>query len=67
MWETSNRGLYEFGVLGPLLSAIPSLYDRKKSFVCKAGSKSDQVLVLVVLWQGCPLSLDLFTVFMDSF
>uniref|UniRef100_A0AAV2JL93 ribonuclease H n=1 Tax=Knipowitschia caucasica TaxID=637954 RepID=A0AAV2JL93_KNICA len=57
--------LREYGVGGPLLRAIRSLYDRSQSCVRIAGSKSDLFPVNVGLRQGCPLSPVLFTVFMD--
>uniref|UniRef100_A0AAV2LL43 Reverse transcriptase domain-containing protein n=1 Tax=Knipowitschia caucasica TaxID=637954 RepID=A0AAV2LL43_KNICA len=53
--------LREYGVGGPLLRAIRSLYD----CVRIAGSKSDLFPVNVGLRQACPLSPVLFTVFMD--
>ncbi len=49
------------GVWGPGLS----LYDRSRSLVRIAGSKSDLFPVHVGLWQGCPLSPVLFIIFMD--
>ncbi|KAI3364112.1 hypothetical protein L3Q82_010940 [Scortum barcoo] len=56
---------YEYGVRGPLLRAVRSLYDRSRSLVRIAGSKSDLFPVHVGLRQGCPLSLVLFIIFMD--
>ncbi|KAI3375494.1 hypothetical protein L3Q82_003824 [Scortum barcoo] len=55
----------EYGVRGPLLRAVRSLYDRSRSLVCIAGSKSDLFPVHVGLRQGCPLSPVLFIIFMD--
>ncbi|KAI3364575.1 hypothetical protein L3Q82_011365 [Scortum barcoo] len=57
--------LREYGVRGPLLRAVRSLYDRSRSLVRIAGSKSDLFPVHVGLWQGCPLSPVLFIIFMD--
>ncbi len=59
------RVLREYGVRGPLLRAVRSLYDRSRSLVCIAGSKSDLFPVHVGLRQGCPLSPVLFIIFMD--
>ncbi|KAJ0002649.1 hypothetical protein NQD34_007798 [Periophthalmus magnuspinnatus] len=58
--------LREHGVRGPLLRAVRSLYDRSRSSVHIAGSKSDLFPVHVGLRQGCPLSPDLFIIFMDK-
>lgn len=57
--------LWEYGVRGPLLRAVRSLYDQSRSLVCIAGSKSDLFPVRVGLRQGCPLSTVLFIIFMD--
>ncbi|KAI3372000.1 hypothetical protein L3Q82_006867 [Scortum barcoo] len=57
--------LREYGVWGPLLRAVRSLYDRSRSLVCIAGSKSDLFPVHVGLRQGCLLSPVLFIIFMD--
>ena len=51
--------------LGPLLRAVRSLYNRSRSLVCIAGSKSDLFPVHVGLRQCCPLSPILFIIFMD--
>ena len=59
------RVLREYGVGGSLLRAVRSLYDRSKSLVRIAGSKSDLFPVHVGLRQGCPLSPVLFIIFMD--
>uniref|UniRef100_A0A6Q2ZFL9 ribonuclease H n=1 Tax=Esox lucius TaxID=8010 RepID=A0A6Q2ZFL9_ESOLU len=59
------RVLREYGVLGPLLIAVRSLYDRSRSLVRIAGSKSDLFPVHVGLRQGCPLSPVLFVIYMD--
>ncbi len=59
------RVLWEYGVRGPLLRAVRSLYDRSRSLVRIAGSKSDLFPVHVGLRQGCPLSPVLFIIFMD--
>uniref|UniRef100_A0A671XIN0 Reverse transcriptase domain-containing protein n=1 Tax=Sparus aurata TaxID=8175 RepID=A0A671XIN0_SPAAU len=61
LWEA----LREYGVGGPLLRAVRSLYDRSRSLVRIAGSKSDLFPVHVGLRQGCPLSPVLFIIFMD--
>ncbi len=59
------RVLREYGVRGPLLRAVRSLYDRSRSLVRIGGSKSDLFPVHVGLHQGCPLSPVLFLIFMD--
>ncbi|KAI3376670.1 hypothetical protein L3Q82_017090 [Scortum barcoo] len=46
--------LDEYGVRGPLLRAVRSLYDRSRSLVRIAGSKSDLFPVHVGLRQGLP-------------
>ena len=61
LWEV----LREYGVGGPLLRAVRSLYERSRSLVRIAGSKSDLFPVHVGLRQGCPLSPVLFIIFMD--
>ncbi|KAK3518362.1 hypothetical protein QTP86_018292, partial [Hemibagrus guttatus] len=61
LWEV----LWEYGVCGPLLRAVRSLYNRSRSLVCIASCKSDLFPVHVGLQQGCPLSPILFIVFMD--
>ncbi|KAK3563034.1 hypothetical protein QTP86_014091, partial [Hemibagrus guttatus] len=61
LWEV----LWEYGVRGPLLRAVRSLYNRSRSLVRIASCKSDLFPVHVGLRQGCPLSLVLFIVFMD--
>ncbi|KAJ0019143.1 hypothetical protein NQD34_006712 [Periophthalmus magnuspinnatus] len=55
------------GVRGPGLfaKAVRSLYDRSRSCVRIASSKSDLFPVHVGLRQGCPLSPVLFIIFMD--
>jgi len=62
-WGTLWGLLQEYGVMGPLLQAIQSLYNCNESCVCILGSKSDSVDV--GLHQGCPLSPILFVIFMD--
>uniref|UniRef100_A0A8C6K8L9 Reverse transcriptase domain-containing protein n=1 Tax=Nothobranchius furzeri TaxID=105023 RepID=A0A8C6K8L9_NOTFU len=57
--------LREYGVPGPLIRAVRSLYDRCQSLVRIAGSKSGSFPVRVGLRQGCPLSQILFITFMD--
>ncbi|KAK3544651.1 hypothetical protein QTP86_022466 [Hemibagrus guttatus] len=57
--------LWEYGVHGPLLRAVRSLYNRSMSLVRIASCKSDLFPVHVGLRQGCPLSPVLFIVFMD--
>ncbi len=59
------RVLWEYGVRGPLLRAVRSLYDGSRSLVRIAGSKSDLFPVHVGLRQGCPLLPVLFIIFMD--
>ncbi|KAK3518458.1 hypothetical protein QTP70_000645 [Hemibagrus guttatus] len=61
LWEV----LWEYGVRGPLLRAVRSLYNRSRSLVLIASCKSDLFPVNVGLQQGCPLSPVLFIVFMD--
>ncbi|KAK3530421.1 hypothetical protein QTP86_024466 [Hemibagrus guttatus] len=55
----------EYGVCGPLLRAVRSLYNRSRSLVRIASCKSDLFPVHVGLRQGCPLSPVLFIIFMD--
>uniref|UniRef100_A0A8C6M0A0 Reverse transcriptase domain-containing protein n=1 Tax=Nothobranchius furzeri TaxID=105023 RepID=A0A8C6M0A0_NOTFU len=57
--------LREYGVPGPLIRAVRSLYDRCQSLVRIAGSKSSSFPVRVGLRQGCPLSPIQFITFMD--
>ncbi|TWW62299.1 hypothetical protein D4764_04G0009460 [Takifugu flavidus] len=57
--------LQEYGVDGPLIRAVQSLYRRSRSLVQIAGCKSDSLPVRVGLHQGCPLSPVLFLTFMD--
>uniref|UniRef100_A0A674PNH7 Reverse transcriptase domain-containing protein n=1 Tax=Takifugu rubripes TaxID=31033 RepID=A0A674PNH7_TAKRU len=57
--------LREYGVSGPLIRAVRSLYDRCQSLVRIAGSKSNSFPVRVGLRQDCPLSPILFIIFMD--
>ncbi|KAK3566414.1 hypothetical protein QTP86_032266 [Hemibagrus guttatus] len=61
LWEV----LWEYGVRGPLLRAVRSLYNRSRSLGHIASCKSDLFPVHVGLRQGCPLSPVLFIVFMD--
>ncbi|KAK3530107.1 hypothetical protein QTP86_014770 [Hemibagrus guttatus] len=61
LWEV----LWEYGVCGPLLRAVRSLYNQSRSLVRIASCKSDLFPVHVGLQQGCPLSPVLFIVFMD--
>ncbi|KAK3507428.1 hypothetical protein QTP70_020629 [Hemibagrus guttatus] len=61
LWEV----LWEYGVHGPLLRAVRSLYNRSRSLVRIASYKSDMFPLHVGLRQGCPLSPVLFIVFMD--
>ncbi len=57
--------LWEYWVRGLLLRAARSLYDRSRSLVRIAGSKSDLFPVYVGLRQSYPLSPVRFIVFMD--
>ncbi|TWW62327.1 R2DM Retrovirus-related Pol polyprotein from type II retrotransposable element [Takifugu flavidus] len=57
--------LREYGVEGPLIRAVQSLYQRSRSLVRIAGCKSDLFPVRVGLRQGCPLSPVLFITFID--
>ncbi|TWW59266.1 R2DM Retrovirus-related Pol polyprotein from type II retrotransposable element [Takifugu flavidus] len=57
--------LWEYGVEGPLISAVQSLYQRSRNLVGIAGCKSDSFPLRVGLRQGCPLSPVLFITFMD--
>ena len=57
--------LREYGVSDSLIRAVRSLYDRCRSLVRIAGSKSNSFPVRVGLRQGCPLSPILFITFMD--
>ncbi|KAK5904105.1 hypothetical protein CesoFtcFv8_005702 [Champsocephalus esox] len=61
LWEV----LREYGVRGPLLRAIQSLYSQSESCVRVLGSKSDPFPVRVGLRQGCALSPILFVIYMD--
>ncbi|KAI3351406.1 hypothetical protein L3Q82_020217 [Scortum barcoo] len=64
-WYSVGGAPCEYGVREPLLRAVRSLYDRSRSLVRIAGSKSDLFPVHVGLRQGCPLSPVLFIIFMD--
>ncbi|KAI3362912.1 hypothetical protein L3Q82_011508, partial [Scortum barcoo] len=56
-WYSVGSAPREYGVRGPLLRAVRSLYgDRSRSLVRIAGSKSDLFPVHVGLQQACPLS-----------
>ncbi|TWW62708.1 hypothetical protein D4764_04G0013550 [Takifugu flavidus] len=55
----------EYGVEGPLIRAVQSLYQRSRSLVRIAGYKTDSFPVRVGLRQGCSLSPVLFITFMD--
>ncbi|TWW81738.1 hypothetical protein D4764_01G0015530, partial [Takifugu flavidus] len=57
--------LREYGVEGPLIRSVQSLYQRSRSLVRIAGRKSNSFPVKVGLCQGCPLSRILFITFMD--
>ncbi|TWW71222.1 hypothetical protein D4764_17G0007050 [Takifugu flavidus] len=57
--------LREYGVEGPLIRAVQSLYQRSRSLVRIASCKSDSFPVRVGLRQGCPFSPVLFITFMD--
>ncbi|KAI3364547.1 hypothetical protein L3Q82_011336 [Scortum barcoo] len=58
--------LREYGVRGPLLRAVRSLYDQSRSLVRIAGSNSDLFPVHVGLQQGCPLSVTDYVVLLAS-
>ncbi|KAK3521652.1 hypothetical protein QTP70_014704, partial [Hemibagrus guttatus] len=60
LWEV----LWEYGVRGPLLRAVRSLYDQGRSLVRIVSCKSDLFPVHAGLRQGCPLSPVLFITFM---
>ena len=55
----------DYGVSGPLMRAVHSLYEQSESLVLDVGSKSDSFTVRVGLRQGCPLSPKLLITFMD--
>ncbi|TWW64140.1 hypothetical protein D4764_03G0011480 [Takifugu flavidus] len=57
--------LWEYGVEGPLIRAVQSLYQRNRSLVRIAGCKPDSFPVRVGLCHGCPSSPVLFIIFMD--
>jgi len=57
--------LREYGVPGPLVRAIRSLYKQSESYVHILGTKSSTFSVGVGLRHGCPLSPTLFVNFMD--
>ncbi|KAK3549447.1 hypothetical protein QTP86_001448 [Hemibagrus guttatus] len=61
LWEV----LWEYGVHGPLLRTVWSLYNQSRSLVHIASCKSNLFPVHSGLQQGCPLSPVLFIVFMD--
>uniref|UniRef100_A0A8C6Q6Z6 Reverse transcriptase domain-containing protein n=1 Tax=Nothobranchius furzeri TaxID=105023 RepID=A0A8C6Q6Z6_NOTFU len=65
LWGALWGVFREYGVPGPLIRAVRSLYDRCQSLVRIAGSKSSSFPVRGGLRQGCPLSLILFITFMD--
>ncbi|KAI3371695.1 hypothetical protein L3Q82_024259 [Scortum barcoo] len=53
-WYSVGGAPHEYGVREPLLRAVRSLYDRSRSLVRIAGSKSDLFPVHVGLRQGLP-------------
>lgn len=57
--------LQKHGLQGLLLRAFRSLYDRSRSLLCIAGSKSDLITIHVRLWQSFPFSLVLSIVFIE--
>jgi len=64
-WRILWGVLQEYGVPGPLVRAIRSLYEQSARCVRILGTKSSTFSVGVGLHQGCPLSPILFVIFMD--
>lgn len=54
-----------YEVPNTLMRQVWSVYNQCEILVCVAGSMSESFLVRVDFCQGCPLSPNLFTVFMD--